>query len=98
MATINPFALLGEDDSDDPSLLIAIQQQRVAAKKPEPVAPAASIGKLPTKPLAPAQAGINYFMRKNSNFCWVSFRKLVFEGSSRVLLFNAENMNVEDLL
>ncbi|KAL3615520.1 hypothetical protein CASFOL_041181 [Castilleja foliolosa] len=31
MATANPFDLLGDDDAEDPSLLIAAQQQ-----KPEP--------------------------------------------------------------
>ncbi|XP_058221726.1 RGG repeats nuclear RNA binding protein A-like [Rhododendron vialii] len=63
MATGNPFDLLGDDDNDDPSHLIAVQQQIVASKKAQaptqaqaqaqPPKPAA---KLPSKPLPPAQA------------------------------------------
>ncbi|KAE9459982.1 hypothetical protein C3L33_08125, partial [Rhododendron williamsianum] len=63
MATGNPFDLLGDDDNDDPSHLIAAQQQIVASKKAQaptqaqaqaqPPKPAA---KLPSKPLPPAQA------------------------------------------
>ncbi|XP_008810382.2 RGG repeats nuclear RNA binding protein A-like [Phoenix dactylifera] len=52
MATANPFDLLGDDENDDPSQLIAVQQQKIAAKKP--AAPAAV--KFPTKPAPPSQA------------------------------------------
>ncbi|KAJ0986466.1 hypothetical protein J5N97_004822 [Dioscorea zingiberensis] len=58
MASTNPFDLLGDDDNDDPTQLIAAAQlQKVAAKKP--AAPAASppvAAKLPSKPLPPAEA------------------------------------------
>ncbi|KAG9452151.1 hypothetical protein H6P81_005055 [Aristolochia fimbriata] len=61
MATTNPFDLLGDDDNDDPSVLLAAQEQKVVPKKTltpaqsnaqqKPAAP-----KLPAKPLPPAQA------------------------------------------
>ncbi|XP_072982083.1 RGG repeats nuclear RNA binding protein A-like [Typha latifolia] len=54
MATVNPFDLLGDDDNDDPSHLIALQQQKIAARKPEVAPPAAA--KLPSKPLPPQQS------------------------------------------
>lgn len=65
MATINPFELLGADDNDDPTQLLAAAaaaKQKAEAKK---VAAAAAAGKgaqpapakLPTKPAPPAQAG-----------------------------------------
>lgn len=58
MATINPFDVLGDDDNDDPSQLIAAQQQKLAAKKPDlPAAVSPVVAKLPTKPLPPSQAG-----------------------------------------
>ena len=59
MATLNPFALLGEDENDDPAALIA----RVGAapilkevKKPPPSQQPSAPAKLPTKPPPPAQA------------------------------------------
>ncbi|CDP21265.1 unnamed protein product [Coffea canephora] len=62
MATLNPFDLLGDDDTEDPSQLIAAQKAPVAAAKKTP-APAASqqqqskpAAKLPSKPLPPTQA------------------------------------------
>ncbi|XP_043720277.1 RGG repeats nuclear RNA binding protein A [Telopea speciosissima] len=62
MASANPFDLLGDDDNDDPSQLIAAQQQKVAVPK-KPSAPIQSTAqqqpkqaKLPSKPLPPAQA------------------------------------------
>ncbi|KAL6964941.1 hypothetical protein U1Q18_035996 [Sarracenia purpurea var. burkii] len=63
MATVNPFDLLGDDDNDDPTQLIAAQQLKVAPKKAlaptqtkvQPASQAAA-AKLPTKPLPPAQA------------------------------------------
>lgn len=64
MATANPFDLLGDDDNEDPSLLV----QKIASapvKKEAPVGktaaaaqPVKPAAKLPTKPLPPAQAGI----------------------------------------
>ncbi|PKU86384.1 RGG repeats nuclear RNA binding protein A-like [Dendrobium catenatum] len=58
MATANPFDLLGDDDNDDPSQLIASHQQKLSVKKPAPSvsASAAPSAKLPSKPLSPAQA------------------------------------------
>ncbi|XP_078428941.1 hyaluronan / mRNA binding family [Wolffia australiana] len=57
MATGNPFHILGDDDNDDPSHLIAVQQQKLAAKKPSPAAaPTPAAGKLPSKPAPPTQS------------------------------------------
>ncbi|KAJ4797325.1 Hyaluronan / mRNA binding family [Rhynchospora pubera] len=60
MATLNPFDLLEDVESDDPSQLIAATEKKIAAKKaaaPAAAAPAPTSGaKLPTKPLPPAQA------------------------------------------
>ncbi|KAL5560500.1 hypothetical protein UlMin_036711 [Ulmus minor] len=70
MATMNPFDLLGDDDTEDPTQLIAAQQQKVALAAAAPKkAPAQAQGKpaleaqqnkpaakLPSKPLPPAQA------------------------------------------
>ncbi|KAJ6803099.1 RGG repeats nuclear RNA binding protein A-like [Iris pallida] len=60
MATVNPFDLLGDDDNDDPTQLIAAQQQKIATatKKAAPAAAGATpaAGKLPSKPLPPSQA------------------------------------------
>ncbi|CAL9128394.1 unnamed protein product [Musa textilis] len=62
MATVNPFDLLGDDDSEDFSQLLAAQQQKIASMKAAapPAAAAAAAArapaKLPTKPLPPAQA------------------------------------------
>lgn len=55
MATANPFDLLGDDDAEDPSLLVAAAQLKIDPKKAakqQPTPPA----KLPTKPPPPAQA------------------------------------------
>ncbi|KAG6490879.1 RGG repeats nuclear RNA binding protein A-like [Zingiber officinale] len=57
MAPINSFALLGDDDNDDPSQLIAAQQQKLAAQKTAVPASATPVAaKLPAKPLPPSQA------------------------------------------
>ncbi|XP_011081284.1 RGG repeats nuclear RNA binding protein A [Sesamum indicum] len=61
MTTLNPFGLLGDDDAEDPTLLLAAQQKAAgpatatvqAKKTPSQAQPAA---KLPSKPLPPAQA------------------------------------------
>lgn len=58
---MNPFGLLGDDDTEDPTQFIAAQQQKLEKPKkptpaqgqPQPTKPA----KLPSKPLPPAQAG-----------------------------------------
>lgn len=70
MASVNPFDLLGDDDNDEPSQLIAaLQRQKVAAAetaapaaggRKSPAAPAAA--KMPMKPVPPSQAG-NGFIR-----------------------------------
>ena len=61
MATANPFDLLGDDDNDDPSQLIAAQQQKIVPKKAlapaQATPPQAKPAKLPSKPAPPAQAG-----------------------------------------
>ncbi|XP_051146229.1 RGG repeats nuclear RNA binding protein A-like [Andrographis paniculata] len=66
MATLNPFDLLGDDDVEDPSLLIAAHQQKIESNKSsQPAAgakqasnqnKAAAQAKLPSKPLPPSQA------------------------------------------
>jgi len=59
MATTNPFGLLGDDDNEDPSQLLAAQQKLAATQPKKPQAPAAQPAKpakLPTKPAPPAQA------------------------------------------
>ncbi|KAA8522180.1 hypothetical protein F0562_012853 [Nyssa sinensis] len=63
MSSTNPFDLLGDDDNDDPSQLIAAQQQKLPSppkKSPAPVQDTATQpskpAKLPSKPLPPAQA------------------------------------------
>ncbi|KAI4377929.1 hypothetical protein MLD38_015482 [Melastoma candidum] len=64
MATMNPFDLLGGDDNDDPSQLIAAAQAQLLpaakTKKPPATAQAATAAsqpaRLPSKPLPPAQA------------------------------------------
>ncbi|ONI22486.1 hypothetical protein PRUPE_2G132500 [Prunus persica] len=65
MATMNPFDLLGDDDAEDPSQLLAAQQQKLAAA-PKKALPAQNKSgaqgqetkpaKLPSKPAPPAQA------------------------------------------
>lgn len=68
MATLNPFDLLGADDAEDPSLLIAAQQKiepkkaaaPAAGKQQPPPSKAASQAKLPSKPAPPAQAGESF--------------------------------------
>ncbi|ERN00255.1 hypothetical protein AMTRI_Chr13g82910 [Amborella trichopoda] len=55
MSTVNPFDLLGDNDNDDPSLLITSQEMKGASKKPTDKQPP-SQAKLPAKPLPPAQA------------------------------------------
>ncbi|KAL0395205.1 UNVERIFIED_CONTAM: RGG repeats nuclear RNA binding protein A [Sesamum latifolium] len=65
MATLNPFGLLGDDDAEDPTLLLAAQQKAAGSalaaaqpkKAPSQAQPAAKASaKLPSKPLPPAQA------------------------------------------
>ncbi|KAI5328085.1 hypothetical protein L3X38_027481 [Prunus dulcis] len=58
MATANPFDLLGDDDNEDPSQLLAAQRQKLPPpqpKKPQQAQPAQP-AKLPSKPLPPTQA------------------------------------------
>lgn len=61
MATMNPFDLLGDDDSEDPSQLIAAQKivPKKALAPTQAAAPAqqAKPAKLTSKPVPPAQAG-----------------------------------------
>ncbi|CAA0823108.1 Hyaluronan / mRNA binding family [Striga hermonthica] len=63
MATLNPFGLLGDDDAEDPSQLLAAQKKAAApapARAPAQLkkgpAKAQPEAKLPTKPAPPAQA------------------------------------------
>ena len=73
MATMNPFDLLGDDDAEDPSLLVAAQQHKLAAapKKAQPTKPGVDTkpAKLPSKPVAPAQAGKLFFVF-DCFICW----------------------------
>ncbi|KAL8495686.1 hypothetical protein ACS0TY_019705 [Phlomoides rotata] len=60
MSTLNPFGLLGDDDAEDPSLIIAAQKiepkKTVAPSAKQPAQNKAAAPKLPSKPLAPADA------------------------------------------
>ncbi|KAJ7944695.1 plasminogen activator inhibitor 1 RNA-binding protein [Quillaja saponaria] len=56
MATTNPFDLLGDDDNEDPSQLIAAQQPRKTPAAAPVAAQPAKPAKLPSKPLPPSQA------------------------------------------
>ncbi|GLT51550.1 hypothetical protein SLA2020_249530 [Shorea laevis] len=64
MATMNPFDLLGDDDAEDPSQLIAAQKAAVSKKEQAPAqtktaaaaAPPSKPAKLPSKPLPPAES------------------------------------------
>ncbi|KAI3505244.1 hypothetical protein L1887_27250 [Cichorium endivia] len=58
MASTNPFDLLGDDDNDDPSQLVAKLPVAVPTTKRSPVGGVAAkpAAKLPSKPLPPAQA------------------------------------------
>lgn len=58
MATANPFDLLGDDDNDDPSQLVAKLPAPLPATKKLPAGGMAAkpAAKLPSKPLPPAQA------------------------------------------
>lgn len=60
MATANPFDLLGDDDNDDPSLLVEKIASAPVKKAPATGKDAAPVGKaaakMPSRPLPPAQA------------------------------------------
>lgn len=79
MASTNPFDLLGDNDNDDPSqLIIAAQQQQPKAAPKKAVAPAQAgsqpaQGKLPSKPLPPAQAGWGFVPLSLFPWIWFSF-------------------------
>jgi Stm1 len=71
MATVNPFDILGDDDNDDLSQLIAKQEKKIQSKKaatpaaaPAPAAPATS--KFLSKPSPPTQAGLTLFLLRTS--------------------------------
>ena len=73
MATVNPFNLLGDDDNDDPSQLIAAQQNKIEPQK-APIQTQAQqdkAAKLPSKPLPPAQAGELSIHFLNLSICYV---------------------------
>lgn len=84
---MNPFDLLGDDDTEDLSQLIAAQQvaapkkgaaQPQAQSKQQPAAQSKP-AKLPTKPLPPSQAGKPFFLF----FC---FNKIFAVSSQRIYL------------
>ncbi|XP_073006996.1 RGG repeats nuclear RNA binding protein A-like [Typha latifolia] len=56
MATKNPFDLLGDDDSDDLSHLVAAQQHKTEKKPASAAAAPPAVAKLPAKPVPPTQA------------------------------------------
>lgn len=72
MATTNPFDLLGDDDTEDLTQLIAAQQKLAPAvqpKKPQaPIAQPPKPANLPSKPLPPSQAGEQCFSFIRSMF------------------------------
>lgn len=61
MASFNPFDLLGDNDNDDPTLLIANLPAIVPAAAQATKKPAPATTKPQAKPLPPAQAGNYYF-------------------------------------
>lgn len=67
MATTNPFDLLGDNENDDLSLLIAAQQKKLTARPPAASTPTAA--KLPSKPLPPAQAGVYCLIALKHSVC-----------------------------
>ncbi|OMO64451.1 Small-subunit processome, Utp12 [Corchorus capsularis] len=76
MATMNPFDLLGDDDTGEISVLIAAQQKAVAAATAAAAAVPAKKGtaqsqaksaKLPSKPLPPAQAEVDHQQKSASS-------------------------------
>ncbi|KAK4787213.1 hypothetical protein SAY86_011046 [Trapa natans] len=60
MATLNPFDILGNGDDEDPSQLVAAvsldKLKKASAPAAAPAQPVKPAGKLPSKPLPPAQA------------------------------------------
>ncbi|KAF8032700.1 hypothetical protein BT93_D1582 [Corymbia citriodora subsp. variegata] len=59
MATMNPFDILGDDDNEDPSLLVVAAKPAEKPKKApaaQAAPPSRTAAKLPSKPLPPAQA------------------------------------------
>lgn len=84
MATVNPFDLLGDDDTGDVSQLIAAHQQKPPVSAPTSAAekkasaqsqPAKPAAKLPSKPLPPAQAG--KLIKFNKDLVFYSFVMLL---------------------
>lgn len=75
---MNPFDLLGDDDAEDPSQLLAAQQQKLAAA-PKKALPAQNKSgaqgqetkpaKLPSKPAPPAQAGEIFGFLSSCSIC-----------------------------
>nr|GMC86965.1 RGG repeats nuclear RNA binding protein A-like [Ipomoea batatas] len=81
MADLNPFDLLGDDDAEDPTQLVAKvapakKAQVSTAQKPQQQAKPPA--KLPSKPLPPAEAG---FDKENTNN-WSTFGSREFSGGS----------------
>ncbi|RRT68462.1 hypothetical protein B296_00015209 [Ensete ventricosum] len=70
MASLNPFDLLAGDDNDDPSHLIAVQPQKVVAKK-SPVSAEAPAAKFPSKPVPPTQADRCRIWHQAIGLCWL---------------------------
>jgi plasminogen activator inhibitor 1 RNA-binding protein len=64
MATVNPFDILGDDDNDDLSQLIAKQEKKIQSKKAltPAAAPAPAASKFPSKPSPPTLAGQDHFL------------------------------------
>lgn len=61
MATVNPFDILGDDDNEDPSQLVAAvsldKSKKASAPAANPTQQGKLAAKLPSKPLPPVQAG-----------------------------------------
>lgn len=77
---MNPFDLLGDDDNEDPTQLIAAAQLKVDKPKkpsgtaqPQAQAQPAKAAKLPTKPPPPAQAGESRFGLSDPPFSFFFF-------------------------
>ncbi|GAA0185578.1 hypothetical protein LIER_32866 [Lithospermum erythrorhizon] len=64
MESLNPFDLLGDDDSEDPNQLIAKVVPSIAKGAPQPQVPPpkTTSARLPSKPLPPSQSALFYIM------------------------------------
>lgn len=73
---MNPFDILGDDDNEDPSQLVAAVNLDKMKKAPATAQQGKPAAKMPSKPLPPAQAG-EFQMSSSFFFCFCCFRRFV---------------------